>query len=270
MVSRRDFLGFLGAPALLRRVGPSRAVPPSLQSDLPPADHPILSTLAPVITGARHVRLHRDRLQEVARWMAYEGLGQAPNDSPLFPRVDERDLTDFVFLTSTINFAFTDFSTHTMFRVSYSGREWSDSEAMVACWKRALDRGLPILEGAYLARLRREEAAEIFSGNIPIPMLEERLAIFHQVGRVLEERCGGRFHRFAEAGRRRLYSGGRGLLERLVGEFPSFQDASLHRGHRVVFHKRAQLLWWDLHQCGGTFTSASLPAGSSGWRTRSG
>jgi hypothetical protein len=44
-----------------------------------------------------------------------------------------------------------------------------------------------------------------------------------------------------------LYASGEGLLERLLDEFLSFRDMSLYRNRRVVFQKRAQLLFWQLH-----------------------
>jgi hypothetical protein len=134
-----------------------------------------------------------------------------------------------------------------MFRVEYAGATWSDSEAMVACLKRAYDKGVPILDGSYLSQIRREELDGIFSGNMPIPMADQRLAIFREVGRILEERYQGRFHRFVQSGPPRLYAQGRGLLERLLQEFPSFRDTSMYREHRLAFQKRAQLLWWNLH-----------------------
>jgi hypothetical protein len=215
--------------------------------DTPPSDHPILGTLEPVISNAQHVRLNIDKLLEVAGWMAYEGLPWPDFRSPLVPGRDDRDTMDFIFLTSTINFAFTDFETHTTFRADYKGAEWSDSDAMLACLKRALDGGRPIVDGGYISRMSQDELTEIFTGNIPIPMREERLAIFREVGRVLVERYGGRFHRFVHSGPSRLYAGGRGLLERLLEEFPSFRDTSLYRNQRVAFQKRAQLLFWQLH-----------------------
>jgi hypothetical protein len=246
MLSRRLFLGLLAAPAA---GGFGRSVMSSsarAQRDAFP-DHPILQTLEPVIAEAKHVRLHRDKVGEVASWMAYEGLAWPDFRSPLVPDGDHRDTMDFIFLTSTINFAFTDFETHTMFKVRYEGAERSDSEAMEACLKRAYDKGTPILEGDFLSKISRGELDEIFAGNVPMPMLDERLEIFHEVGRVLKERYNGRFHRFVQSGPSRLYARGKGVLERLLDEFPSFRDVSPYRGHQVAFQKRAQLLWWVLH-----------------------
>jgi hypothetical protein len=243
-MSRRSFVGALSGVALLPKAMTQT------EAATPPSDHPVLGTLAPVVGSARHVRLDEDRIRDVANWMAYEELPWPDFRSPLQPDGpdgNDADAMDFIFLTSTINFAFTDFGKHVMFKVDYAGEERSDSDAMVACLKRAFDRGVPILEGGYLAGIRREELEEIFRGNIVMPMLEERLAIFHEVGRVLKERYQGRFHHFVQEGPKQLYAQGKGVLERLLAEFPSFRDESDYRGHRVSFQKRAQLLFWNLH-----------------------
>lgn len=205
--------------------------------------HPILSTVEPVLARARHVRIHEGRIDEVAGWMAYEALGWPDFRSPLIPEGNDADAMDFLFLTSTINFAFTDFETHVVFQTSYQGREYSDSDAMMACLKRAHDTKTPILEGRFLRGLTRADLARIFSGNIEMPMLDERLAIFREVGELLEGSYHGRFHRFIASSPRSVF----GLLDRVLESFPSFRDASEHRGERVRFEKRAQLLLWQLH-----------------------
>lgn len=210
-------------------------------------EHPILGTLTPFIDGSHHVRLNREMIHEVADWMAYEELPWPDFRSVLVPEGNDRDTMDFMFLTASINFAFTDFTSHRTFKTDYQGTEWWDSDAMFACLKRAFESGRPVVEGTYLSQVSRPDLADIFAGNIPIPMLEERLAIFHEVGRVLTERYEGRFHRFVQSGSPKLYADGKGVLERLLAEFPSFRDTSVHKDRRVAFQKRAQLLMWQLH-----------------------
>lgn len=211
------------------------------------APHPILDGLAPVLAGARHVRIHEDKVREVASWLAYEGLPWPDFRFMPQPDASDRDLMDFAFVASAVNFAFTDFRTRTVFRATHRREERSDAEAMMACLTRAYEAGEPVLDGAHLARFTRGEVERLFAGNVEIPLLDERLAILRDVGRVLEQRHGGRFHKFVAAGPQRLYAEGQGLLERLVAEFPSFDDTATCRGHRVAFHKRAQLLFWFLH-----------------------
>lgn len=214
--------------------------------EIPPTDHPILASLAPVVANCRHVALNLEKVEEVAGWMAYEELPWPDFRTPMLPDGDERAVMDFIFLTAAINFAFTDFETCEVFRVYYDGAWRYDSDAMMACLKRAGDAGIPILEGQWLAQVDRGEMEKLFAGPTPIPLLEKRLTIFHELGQALETRWGS-FHRFFESGPTRVYSDGEGLLGRLVKEFPSFQDASMQGSRRLLFHKRAQLLLWQLH-----------------------
>jgi len=114
---------------------------------------------------------------------------------------------------------------------------------MMAGLKRAYDAGTPILEGEYLASVSRRDLEQICTGNIEMPMLDERVTIFREIGNVLEKRYDGRFHHFLLAGPPTTSA----ALERLIEAFPSFRDVSEYRGRRVVFQKRAQLLLWQLH-----------------------
>ena len=205
--------------------------------------HPILSTIKPVVDASKHVHLHEDRIEAVSEWMAYESLPWPEFRFPVIPDDNDADTMDFIFLTASINFAFTDFERHVIFTTNYGGSERWDSDAMMACLKRALESGTPILEGKYLANVSRSDLERIFTGNIEMPMLEERVEIFHELGIVLEEHYQGRFHNFLHSGPRTTSA----ALERLIETFPSFRDESQYRGQRVAFQKRAQLLLWYLH-----------------------
>jgi hypothetical protein len=92
-----------------------------------------------------------DRIEAVADWLAYEALPWPDFRFPMIPEGNDADTMDFIFLTASINFAFTDFEKHVIFTTDYAGAERSDSDAMMACLKRAYDEGTPILEGRYLA-----------------------------------------------------------------------------------------------------------------------
>ena len=95
-----------------------------------------------------------------------------------------------------MNFAFTDFDSGVKFAADRKGRTWSDSEGMFACVNRALDDGVPLTDGAYLAEIDRAELSRVFSGNIEIPMLDERVQILNAAGQTLAERYDGSAHRF--------------------------------------------------------------------------
>jgi hypothetical protein len=209
---------------------------------------PVLDSLHPVIENSREVRTHINKIVEVAQWMAWEDLPMPEFTLPLgIGANDVEEAIDFTLVADTIDTAFTDFTTHTKFQVDYAGTHWSDSDAEFACLKRALDNGIPILDGNFFAKITREQLDQIFKGNIPMPMLDEKLGVLNETGAILAQKYGGHFHNFVRSCSPRLYDNGNGLIDRLVKEFPRFNDVSPYDGHEIKIYKLAQLGIWILY-----------------------
>ena len=210
-----------------------------------PIGSPVLESIRPVIEKSRDVHTNVEKIVEVAGWMAYEELAM-----PVYPvptgvkSTDPNDVVDLILVANSIDTAFTDFKTHVKFQVDHEGQHWSDSDAMFACLNRAMNDGIPMLDGKFLAKVSRAELEKVFSGNMEMPMLDEKLAVLHQVGSVLAEKYGGRFHNFVKSCPALLYDGGNGLVERMAKEFPRFNDVSPYDGHEIKFYKLAQLGLW--------------------------
>jgi Potential Queuosine, Q, salvage protein family len=213
-----------------------------------PIGSPVLDSLRPVIEQSRDVRTHIDKIVEVAGWMAYEELPLPEFALPFgIGAGDADEAIDFILVANSIDTAFTDFAHHEKFQVDFAGQHWSDSEAEFACLKRAMDAGVPILDGKFLSKITRDELHRIFTGNIQMPMLDEKLAVLHQVGAVLVEKYAARYHNFVHACSPRLYDNGNGLIERMVKEFPRFNDVSIYDGHEIKIYKLSQLGVWMLY-----------------------
>ncbi|WP_419924224.1 queuosine salvage family protein [Candidatus Poriferisocius sp.] len=224
---------------------------------------PVLRSARGVVDRSRHVSTSIEAIEQVASWMAFEEFAfpSDPVDGAFNRRTDPAEIVDVSFFYAVMNFAFTDFDSGVKFAADYRGRTWSDSEGMFACVNRALDEGVPLTDGAYLAEITRAELDRVFSGNIEIPMLGERVQILNAAGRTLAERYDGSAHRFVADCAPAMYADNNGLLERLVVEFPRFNDVSTHYGHEVQLHKLAQLWLWQLHMAladGGAFSVADL------------
>ena len=210
--------------------------------------NPVLDSVAAVIKRSRDVHTHIDRIRHVAKWMAYEDLPMPDYALPFGAGENDPDwIMDYVLTTTSADTAFSDFTTHEKFAVMYAGRQWSDSDALFACVKRALDEGVPMLDGAFLARLTRPQMEKIFEANIELPMLDEKMQILREVGAVLTQRYKGRFCNFVKSCSPKLYDDGNGLVERLTSEFPRFNDVSEYQGHTVKFYKLPQLAVWFLY-----------------------
>jgi hypothetical protein len=209
---------------------------------------PVLDSIYPVIERSRDVQTNVAKIVEVAGWMAYEELPIPDYALPFGIGAGNVDETiDFILTAACIDTAFTDFFSHIKFQVDYAGRHWSDSDALFACMKRALDKGIPILDGAFLARVTQVEMETLFAGNIELPMLDEKTQILNQVGAVLARQYSGRFHNFVASCSPKLYDHGNGLVDRLISDFPRFRDVSLYGGHTVKFYKLPQLAIWFLY-----------------------
>jgi hypothetical protein len=209
---------------------------------------PVLDSVRYAVESSRDVHTNYEKIVEVASWMAYEELPMPEFTLPFgVGQGDVDEAIDFVMVADSIDTAFTDFVRHEKFQVDYAGQHWSDSEAEFACIKRAVENGVPFLDGHYLARVTRAELAKVFEGNIEMPMLDEKLQVLHQVGKTLAEKYDGRFHKFIKSCSPRLYDNGNGLIDRLVKEFPRFNDVSMLDGHEIKFYKLAQLGIWMLY-----------------------
>ena len=225
--------------------------PPSAASNLrwpQPIGSPVLDSLRPVIEHSRDVKTNLPKLIEVAQWMAYEELPVPQYSIPFAADSgNASQAIDFTLVAITIDFAFTDFQNHTKFQVDYAGAHYSDSDALFACMKRALDEGTPILDGAYLATITRAQLAHAFRGNIELPLLDERVEMLHQAGQILQAKYGGRYHNFINDCSPRCYDRGNGIVERLTAEIPRFHDSSPYDGHEIKIDKLAQLGVWIMY-----------------------
>ena len=258
-MKRRRFLGLLGKTAAISQFTPMALLPAVLanpgrasskESMHWPKDigSPVLESLRYAIESSRDVQTNYDKLVEVASWMAYEELPMPEYALPFGLADGDADVAiDFVMVADAIDTAFTDFAHHEKFQMDYAGQHWSDSEAEFACIKRAMDNGVPFLDGKYLAKITRPELNKVFEGNIEMPMLDEKLEVLHQVGKTLSEKYDGKFHRFVHSCSPKLYDNGNGLIERLVAEFPRFNDVSMLDGHEIKFYKLPQLGIWMLY-----------------------
>ncbi|MDP6077457.1 MAG: queuosine salvage family protein [Acidimicrobiales bacterium] len=212
-------------------------------------DRPVLQSVLGVVKSSAHVHTSEEAVNRVALWMAYEEFAPPSGsvEGPFNFGPDPCTIIDATLLTSSLNFAYTDFESGERFETNYMGKTWADAEAMFARIHQSHRNGTPIFEGGFLADVTAADLAVIFEGNIEMPMLEERSQILNEIGKVLVERYDGRFHNFVQSCEPAAYAGGNGLLERLTTEFPRFADTSSYNDEPVIFYKLGQLCLWSLH-----------------------
>jgi hypothetical protein len=194
----------------------------------------ILDSIAAAAPHLRHVRIDAARLAEICAGIAPDDLKLPAWDFPVFYRRDPDALAGQILLFNAVNFCYWG---DPAWEVEFRGEQLGGSLAMLACIYRALDAGLPLLDGAYLARLSAADFAHILRGEGRLHLLDERLAIWRAVGRATVAAFGGKLTGVIQA----AAGDAPALVRRLIAHFPSFDDAWPFAGKVVPFYKRAQL-----------------------------
>ena len=201
----------------------------------------IVASLQPLLDDLRYVSIDRER---IASFCAHLKARHFPfprwDHDFIYPALDETGVGYFM-LFNALNFCYWG---SPKWEVEYGGRAIDGAFGMLAALKRAIEEGIPILEGSFLEGIGTTELARVLRGNVKIPLFEQRLVICREVGRILVKSFGGGFHRVVEE------AGGSAvkLAELLVSRFPSFDDSVLFENRRLLFHKRAQLAPAMIHE----------------------
>ena len=201
----------------------------------------VLSSVSKVIPQLSCLEIDIEKLHEVAINLSKEDFGINYEGNPNIVPVEYIRKT---MLINTLNFVFTDFSTS----VKYKIENLSDTDAMVYQIDKALLEGVPLTQGSFMRDMNLEEFKRIFTGNIEMPMADEKVEILNNVGDTLVTKYGGDWINFIDDGPKKLYDNGEGLVERLVRDFKRFDDHSIFENEKVYFLKLAQLAFWGIHR----------------------
>ena len=198
----------------------------------------VLSSVSKVIPQLSCLEIDIEKLHESAINLSKEDFGI--NYANIVPVEYIRK----TMLINTLNFVFTDFSTS----VKYKIENLSDTDAMVYQVDKALLDGVPLTQGSFMRDMNLEEFKRIFTGNIEMPMADEKVEILNNVGDTLVTKYDGDWINFIDDGPKKLYDNGEGLVERLVRDFKRFDDHSIFENEKVYFLKLAQLAFWGIHR----------------------
>ena len=201
----------------------------------------VLSSVSKVIPHLSCLEIDIEKLHELAINLSKEDFGINYEGNPNIVPVEYIRKT---MLINTLNFVFTDFSTS----VKYKIENLSDTDAMVYQIDNALLEGVPLTKGSFMRDMNLEEFKRIFTGNIEMPMADEKVEILNNVGDTLVTKYDGDWINFIDDGPKKLYDNGEGLVERLVRDFKRFDDHSIFENEKVYFLKLAQLAFWGIHR----------------------
>ena len=210
--------------------------------------HLILESMGSVTANSSYVKTNILRVKEVAKTLS--DCSFPSQRYGFYPELDREGIIQFAFVFNSVNFQFREFEhPRRGFDVEYNGGRYRGAFGLAYSLRKAVEHRVPVLDAEYLSNLTEKEALKFLKGrSIVIPMFKERVVILSEIGRVLAEKYDGQFSNFLKLSSK-AFNNGEGLVERLVVDFPSFNDTRIYKptNTEVKFYKRAQLLMAMLH-----------------------
>ena len=118
-------------------------------------ENKVLESTRFLIEDPEYVFIDKSKLEEVAERFAQEELIIPSWESPVMLDGMGTEFIDFVFLGNSINFAYTDFESKQKFTTEYKGQEYRGAFGMWASLKKAIEQGIPLLDGGYLKDIKK-------------------------------------------------------------------------------------------------------------------
>nr|SVE93759.1 EOG090X0A16 [Scapholeberis mucronata] len=158
------------------------------------------------------------------------------------PTAEDNSSIEWLFVTDALNFSFWREDDH--YSIELHGVCYTGYMALCAAVTRALEAGIPITSSKFYANIDIEVVDRIFksSQGESIPMLEERLKVLKESGKILNEKFDGAFLNCLK----KCNNSAQELLNLIILNFPSFRDSAYLDGTAVTFYKRAQILVADI------------------------
>ena len=202
----------------------------------------ILDSLEYVVNHSKHVKTNHEAIEKFVSVFTLSATTHWSHAYPLgyIPQTQLADEIEFLFLIGNQAFCYWGSPKWT---IEYKGQKLDGWWAAVACFQRAIEKGVPILDGKYLAKMSLEQARELFAGTPDIPLLKERQLMLNQIGQVLVKKYRGRFSNFFFSSN--TYS--INLVKNIAKTFTGFDDFAKYKDRKVYFFKKAQLVVNDIY-----------------------
>lgn len=208
-------------------------------------ENPVLSSTEFLTINPKYVRIDKNKIEAQAKVFAQRQFS-IPDWKECFPGKSIDEQIELFCLANTTNFAFTNFETGEKYFTKWNGKDWSGAYGMYASISKALEKGIPITSPKYLANISLDQVNEIFSQDSQIPLAQERKEVFNEVGEVLSNLDQSFLDIYLDS-EGRTFNNGRGFVERLSLDFPSYNDSAIIEGRKAIFNKRAQLAAAEIH-----------------------
>lgn len=190
---------------------------------------------------ADFVHIDAVAIERFAERVSLDVLQPAPRHAVLRFLGDPPEVARWTLLIDSLNFCFWS-PEGCPWSVEYGGQRWQRYFALVAALRRAVARDAGWLKAERWASATGTDCEAVFAGNGRIPLLQRRVGILNETGRILLDRFAGEAIRLVEDAK----SDAVRIAAAVCGSFPSFRDIHSYKGRQIPILKRAQIFASDV------------------------
>lgn len=199
----------------------------------------ILKSCQFVVDNAEHVKINYDKVNElIEELLKFDNVHYLTKVPYGVYDMSTKDIVNFLLIYDAIDFSF-----------------WGNPKWTIKTDSKELDGGIALLHCIFnlfngrdsvevyqqLERMTIEGFKEVLSGNVDIPLLEERYKIVNAIATTVNKNMSGNFYDFING-----MNTDRDIFKVILDNFTSFEDTRTYRGKTIYFYKLAQLLTSDI------------------------
>ncbi len=203
----------------------------------------ILGTTKTVVDSAEDVGININEIDHFCKRILDEEIGPPSWDFTYHLRVEEREMAAYLLVLDSLNFCFWPKPRTPRWEIEDGQKVISGYNALAFSLKKAFENGVPLSDAKYLANMTKERLKSLLGGRGELQLMDERVGILNELGRVLLREYRGRAYRLVEEAGHSAVN-----LAFLLGrQISSFRDETGYSGRPVFFYKRAQIFAADLY-----------------------
>ncbi len=203
----------------------------------------VLQSTQKIVKDSKYVHIDKNKIKKAVQNISPKDL-EFTEISMFNNNLSPDDMLQAVFVFNSQTFCFWAEKNMPKWTIEIDSKLYDGSIALIKCMEKELNKNKDLLDADYLANISEETVKKIFKGNVEIPLLNERVECYQNIGAVLQKKYLGKYKNMIEEANYDALK----LVEVITDSCITFNDKTKYDNFEVGFYKRAQLQVWMTQQ----------------------
>ena len=195
----------------------------------------ILDSCKYVVKNSKYVKINNQKLEEAAKSLDSKNCSHWLSTSPFgLLDFDIREIVNFLLVYHGIGFSYWG---NPKWTITTSDGKLDGAYAMMYLLIQQMKNNRDFLDPTHLQNISKEEFYDLLTGNIEIPLFEQRYSNITSIGKSINENMDGDFYNCIKD-----IVNDHELFDFIIHHFDIFNDVSSKNGKSIYLYKLTQLI----------------------------